>query len=75
MCACLVNAHVFCVCVCVWFFADEGTFGNEGVGSKANNILVQVRGKDFTREKNKKKRSTYLCGAITMASNSYKFDN
>lgn len=44
------------------------------MGSKANNILIKVRGKDFTKEKNKKKRSTYMCGAITMASNSFKFD-
>lgn len=53
---------------------DEAAFGSEGVGSKANNILIKVRGKDFTKEKNKKKRSTYMCGAITMASNSFKFD-
>lgn len=53
----------------------DATFSGEGVGSKANNILIKVRGKDFTKEKNKKKRSTYMCGAITMASNSYKFDD
>lgn len=50
-----------------------GTFGQDGVGRKANDTLVKVRGKDFTREKNKKKRSTYLGGAISMSSNSFKF--
>lgn len=53
---------------------DEGTFGSSGVGSKANNILIKVRGKDFTKAKNKGKRSTYMCGEISMASNSYKFE-
>lgn len=55
-------------------FTDEGTFGSAGVGSKANNILIKVRGKDFTKAKNKGKRSTYMCGEISMASNSYKFE-
>ncbi|RLO01049.1 hypothetical protein DYB28_008119, partial [Aphanomyces astaci] len=49
------------------------TFGEDGVGSKANTVLLKVRGKDFTREKNKKKRSTYLCGAIDLGSNSFKY--
>lgn len=55
-------------------YADEGTFGSAGVGSKANNILIKVRGKDFTKAKNKGKRSTYMCGEISMGSNSYKFE-
>ncbi|CAI5718557.1 unnamed protein product [Peronospora destructor] len=51
----------------------EGTFGIDGVGVKANNKLLKTRGKDFTKGKNKLKRSTYMCGAISMASNSFKF--
>ncbi|CAH0478517.1 unnamed protein product [Peronospora belbahrii] len=53
----------------------EGTFGIDGVGVKANNKLVKTRGKDFTKGKNKLKRSTYMCGAISMASNSFKFED
>jgi len=52
----------------------EGTFGVDGVGVKANNKLLKTRGKDFTKGKNKLKRSTYMCGAISMASNSFKFE-
>ncbi|KAG6961297.1 hypothetical protein JG688_00009148 [Phytophthora aleatoria] len=53
----------------------EGTFGVDGVGVKANNKLLKTRGKDFTKGKNKLKRSTYMCGAISMASNSFKFED
>ena len=41
-----------------------GTFGNEGWGAKANDILSKVRGKDFRHEKTKKKRGSYRGGAI-----------
>ncbi|CAI5740401.1 unnamed protein product [Hyaloperonospora brassicae] len=53
----------------------EGTFGTDGVGVKANAKLLMTRGKDFTKGKNKLKRSTYMCGAISMASNSFKFED
>jgi hypothetical protein len=42
-------------------------------GEAANDKLSQVRGKDFTRNKNKMKRGAYRGGSITMASGSYKF--
>lgn len=53
----------------------EATFGNDGWGFKAQQKLSQVKGKDFTREKNKKKRSNYRGGAIDLGSNSIKFDS
>lgn len=49
-----------------------GTFGAAGWGSKANDILSKVRGKDFRHEKTKKKRGTYRGGAIDFAVNSIK---
>lgn len=51
------------------------TFGEDGWGAKAQKVLGAVRGKDFTREKNKKKRSNYRGGAIDMGSNSIKFES
>lgn len=35
----------------------EGNFGEAGYGAKSSEKLLLVRGKDFTREKNKRKRS------------------
>jgi SRP40, C-terminal domain len=35
----------------------EAVFSNSGFGAKSNDKLQTVRGKDFTREKNKRKRS------------------
>jgi len=51
------------------------TFGEDGFGAKANKVLSTVRGKDFRHEKTKRKRGTYRGGAITLASNSFKYDN
>lgn len=42
-------------------------------GEMANDRLMQVRGKDFTKNKNKMKKGSYRGGSITMASGSYKF--
>ncbi|KND98072.2 hypothetical protein QG37_05146 [Candidozyma auris] len=42
-------------------------------GQMANERLMQVRGKDFTKNKNKMKKGSYRGGSITMASGSYKF--
>jgi hypothetical protein len=42
-------------------------------GEMANERLGAVRGKDFTKNKNKMKRGSYKGGSITMASGSYKF--
>jgi hypothetical protein len=42
-------------------------------GEIANEKLLQVRGKDFTKNKNKMKKGSYKGGSITFASGSYKF--
>jgi SRP40, C-terminal domain len=34
-----------------------GTFGERGYGSKSSEKLLLVKGKNFTREKNKRKRT------------------
>jgi len=52
-----------------------GTFGGGGWGAKANDVLARVKGKDFRHEKTKKKRGSYRGGEITMASNSFKYDD
>jgi hypothetical protein len=44
-------------------------------GGKASRDLIVVRGKDFTREKNKKKRAVYKGGDIDLGVNSIKFDD
>ena len=54
---------------------DEGTYGKDGYGAKASDILVKVRGKDFRREKTKKKRGTYMGGRISMEVKSTRFDD
>jgi hypothetical protein len=43
-----------------------GTFGANGWGHKANEVLARVRGKDFRHEKTKKKRGSYRGGAIDL---------
>ncbi|GMH32748.1 hypothetical protein BSKO_00582 [Bryopsis sp. KO-2023] len=54
----------------------EATFGNEGWGAKAQEVLGKVRGKDFRHEKTKKKRGSYRGGVINSnAVNSTKFDS
>ena len=46
----------------------------DGYGAKAEQVLGQVKGRDFRHEKNKKKRSTYRGGCIeTDAVHSVKF--
>ena len=54
---------------------DVNQFGEEGYGAKANKVLATVRGKDFRHEKTKRKRGTYTGGNITLASNSFKYDD
>lgn len=54
---------------------DVNQFGEEGYGAKANKVLSTVRGKDFRHEKTKRKRGTYTGGNITLASNSFKYDD
>jgi hypothetical protein len=56
----------------------EGAFGASGFGVKASEKLLTVRGKDFCREKNKRKRtfngfSKSAGGAISRESFSTKY--
>jgi hypothetical protein len=58
-----------------WDMSYEATFGEGGVGWKAQAVLGQVKGDRFRHEKNKRKRSTYRGGLIDDAKvNSIKFD-
>ncbi|GJR46909.1 nucleolar and coiled-body phosphoprotein 1 isoform X2 [Tanacetum coccineum] len=45
-----------------------------GYGAKAEEVLGQVRGRDFRHEKTKKKRGSYGGGQIDLQSHSIKFD-
>nr|GFC10837.1 nucleolar and coiled-body phosphoprotein 1 isoform X2 [Tanacetum cinerariifolium] len=45
-----------------------------GYGAKAEEVLGQVRGRDFRHEKTKKKRGSYRGGQIDLQSHSIKFD-
>jgi hypothetical protein len=59
-----------------WDNSYVGTFGQDGWGYKAQEVLGKVRGKDFRHEKTKKKRGTYKGGKIdNMGSNSIKFES
>lgn len=59
-----------------WDNSYVGTFGKDGWGYKAQEVLGQVRGKDFRHEKTKKKRGAYKGGLINSnVINSYKFDS
>ncbi len=44
-------------------------------GQKANDILIQVRGKGFRHEKTKKKRGNYRGGVLDDSIRSIKFDD
>ncbi|KAK1325260.1 hypothetical protein QJS10_CPA01g00535 [Acorus calamus] len=54
------------------YWAKTGADG--GYGAKAQEILGQVRGRDFRHEKTKKKRGTYRGGLIDLESHSIKFN-
>lgn len=59
-----------------WELTDntyKGAAGNWG--EIANEKLGRVRGKDFTKGKNKMKRGSYRGGSITLNSGSYKFQD
>ena len=59
-----------------WDNSYVGTFGESGWGFKAQQVLGQVRGKDFRHEKTKKKRGSYRGGLIdSNAVCSYKFES
>ena len=54
----------------------RGACGAAGWGSKANDVLLKVKGDRFRHEKTKKKRGSYRGGAIDMhQDNSIKFDD
>ncbi|XP_038970502.1 suppressor protein SRP40-like isoform X2 [Phoenix dactylifera] len=55
------------------YWAKDGA--ENGYGAKAQNILGQVRGRDFRHEKTKKKRGTYKGGQIDQQSRSIKFNH
>ncbi|KAI9123325.1 hypothetical protein K1719_006214 [Acacia pycnantha] len=54
------------------YWAKDGA--DSGYGAKAEEILSQVRGRDFRHEKTKKKRGTYRGGQIDLQSHSIKFN-
>ncbi|KAL6189234.1 hypothetical protein ACLB2K_040623 [Fragaria x ananassa] len=54
------------------YWAKDGA--EIGYGAKAQEILGQVRGRDFRHEKTKKKRGTYRGGQIDLQSHSVKFN-
>ena len=50
--------------------------GASGWGSKANDVLLKVKGDRFRHEKTKKKRGSYRGGTIDVgADNTIKFDD
>jgi len=51
----------------------EAKHGKDQWGHRANETLSQVKGKDFRREKGKKKRGGYKGGPISTEVNSIKF--
>ncbi|CAM8969263.1 unnamed protein product [Rhodiola kirilowii] len=55
------------------YWAKDGA--ESGYGAKAQEILGQVRGKDFRHEKTKKKRGSYRGGQIDFDSHSIKFND
>ncbi|KAJ0963199.1 hypothetical protein J5N97_028321 [Dioscorea zingiberensis] len=54
------------------YWAKDGA--DIGYGAKAQEVLGQVKGRDFRHEKTKKKRGTYRGGQIDLQSHSIKFN-
>ncbi|KFK27257.1 hypothetical protein AALP_AA8G358400 [Arabis alpina] len=54
------------------YWAKDGA--DSGYGAKAQEVLGQVRGRDFRHEKTKKKRGSYRGGEIDLQSHSVKFE-
>lgn len=54
------------------YWAKDGA--DSGYGAKAQEVLGQVRGRDFRHEKTKKKRGSYRGGQIDLQSHSVKFN-
>ncbi|KAM6563256.1 hypothetical protein CsatB_023254 [Cannabis sativa] len=54
------------------YWAKDGA--DSGYGAKAQEVLGQVRGRDFRHEKTKKKRGSYRGGQIDLYSHSVKFN-
>lgn len=58
------------------FEARERTGANANdYGAKASRDLIVTRGAGFRKEKNKKKRGSYVGGEITLQTHSIKFDD
>ncbi|KZT61600.1 hypothetical protein CALCODRAFT_479863 [Calocera cornea HHB12733] len=55
-------------------FEARGAGGTD-YGARANRDLIVTRGAGFRKEKNKKKRGSYVGGEITLQSHSIKFDD
>ncbi|KAK3025712.1 hypothetical protein RJ639_040925 [Escallonia herrerae] len=54
------------------YWAKDGA--EVGYGAKAQEVLGQVKGRDFRHEKTKKKRGSYRGGQIDLQSHSIKFN-
>ncbi|KAK4391993.1 Nucleolar and coiled-body phosphoprotein 1 [Sesamum angolense] len=54
------------------YWAKDGA--DIGYGAKAQEVLGQVKGRDFRHEKTKKKRGSYRGGQIDLQSHSVKFN-
>ncbi|KAH9610455.1 hypothetical protein KSS87_017155 [Heliosperma pusillum] len=54
------------------YWAKDGA--DSGYGAKAQEVLGQVRGRDFRHEKTKKKRGSYRGGQIDLRTHSVKFN-
>ena len=55
------------------FYLQKGAIGSWG--EKAHRDLIVTKGKSFRHEKTKKKRGTYMGGAIDQGVHSVKFDS
>ncbi|KAK9803655.1 hypothetical protein WJX72_008580 [[Myrmecia] bisecta] len=58
-----------------WDNSYRAQYGEDGYGLKAQEILGQVRGRDFRHEKTKKKRGSYRGGLIDDNIRSFKFES
>ena len=81
----IYNSTIYNVSYFLSFFSSSsrlldntytGTFGSQGYGAKANEVLSKVRGQDFKKEKDKRK-GTYRGGGVidTQTIRSVKLDD
>ena len=57
----------------MFFLLQRGSYGSWG--EKASRDLIVVKGKNFKKEKTKKKRGSYAGGIVDTTVNSVKFDS